>query len=308
MPLPARTRKDRPLRSHRLILEAPYCTDDTEPFESKHVLVRRLKQHAPEFYESMQNWRKLRYKDLVEVDGLDRPAAERRSWIEASLLNPPPGVLPNKPLAIVDLPQPIKRGNRNDLRTIEKRHRKHAAQLAAKIRAEDQSAVEAAAQAKAEARRAKAEAKEIQFLDEELFEDGWTTESPEEFIRDVMWTFNTLHRQAEPKDAPSPGAWSMLQFARENQDKFFGGLYPKTLEYSSKLAAARLAHERELKRMELEAELEEHRRNQMTAEEAKELAATLDLMAELGLSYPEASSGIELQKEPPPELAARMEP
>ena len=67
--------------------------------------------------------------------------------------------------------------------------------------------------------------------------------APEDFsgqpnlVRDTLWVYENLaHRGAEAKDAPSLGAWSLLNWARENQNRFFDQLLPKAMVAQKKQA------------------------------------------------------------------------
>ena len=282
-----------PTRSHRFILEAPYWCPSSRPYESPQRLRDRLKKEAPDWYQQMITWRRLRARDLHEIDLMSKSAAHVRSWTEASFMFPPPGITATSPVrALEQLSHPPARPEPAlDKEGVERL--KRLAQGLVKVHPQI------------------FEAEEAQFMSEEIFasmpEEWAEVDDPERFVEDVLWTYANLKRKVSEKQAPSAGAWSLLHFARENTEKFFTACYPKALDYSAKIKAAKLAHERELRKMEIEAELEQHRANAMTPEEAKELAATLDLMKELGVPYKEVARGIKLKKEPPPELVARME-
>jgi hypothetical protein len=54
--------------------------------------------------------------------------------------------------------------------------------------------------------------------------DGAATD----LTRDVEWAYaNAENKAVRPGDAPSPGAWSMLQFAKRDPGKFYSQLLPK---------------------------------------------------------------------------------
>ncbi len=58
-------------------------------------------------------------------------------------------------------------------------------------------------------------------------------------VRDTLWTYEALaNRKAKPADAPSLGAWSLLQWARQYRNRFFEQVLPKAM-------AARTAGEEE---------------------------------------------------------------
>jgi hypothetical protein len=55
-------------------------------------------------------------------------------------------------------------------------------------------------------------------------------ESQPDLVRDTLWTYENMARKGvKPKDAPSLGAWSLLGWARGQQDRFFGHLLPKAM-------------------------------------------------------------------------------
>jgi hypothetical protein len=53
---------------------------------------------------------------------------------------------------------------------------------------------------------------------------------PPDLVRDTLWAYEHLaNPRAKPGDAPSLGAWSLLQWARKYQIKFFEALLPKAM-------------------------------------------------------------------------------
>jgi hypothetical protein len=283
----------KPVRAYRYVTEAPYWAPGMKPYESPAKLKERLRREAPDWYQAMIQWRKLRARDLYDIDLLSRTAAHARSWVEASHLYPPQAITATTPLrALCKLthppaePQPA----------LDKEGVERLRKLARGLEKIHPDIVKA---------------EEAQYMPEELFEEmgeEWShVADPAGFVRDVLWVYGAIKRRVREKDAPSAGAWTLLHFARESGEKYFTSVYPRALEYDAKIKAARLAHERELKKLEIEAELEQHRANEMTDVEAKELAATLDLCRELGVPYKDIAKGIRLKKEPPPELVARMQ-
>jgi hypothetical protein len=283
----------KPVRAYRYVTEAPYWAPGMKPYESPAKLKERLRREAPDWYQAMIQWRKLRARDLYDIDLLSRTAAHARSWVEASHLYPPQAITATTPLrALCKLthppaePQPA----------LDKEGVERLRKLARGLEKIHPDIVKA---------------EEAQYLSEEIFEelgDAWGVISdPAEFVRDVLWTYPNIQRRVREKDAPSSGAWTLLHYARENKEKFFAQIWPKALEYQARITNAKLQHERELKKIEVEAEVQRHRANEMSDAEAKELAATLDLMKELGVPYKDVARGIKLRKEAPPELVARME-
>lgn len=286
------------MRTTRFVTEAPYWEPETLPFESRARLCNRLKEHAPEFYTAMQTWRSLRQKDLIEIDGMDPKAAEKRAWTEVSLLYPPPGIQAQRPVArLVAVPDPIKPKEEVE------RHKRQVQRLDRLVKG-----IEQIHPAKAPPAPAKEPKPAVTMLDDALFENAdWASvPDPERFVSEVMWVYANLQRKCQPADAPGAGAWTLLTYARDNQDKFFTNIYPKALDFQSKLEAGRQAHAERMRKLEIEAELERHRANQMTDEEADDLAETLDLLQELGVPYAEVAAGIRMTREPPPALQARL--
>lgn len=54
--------------------------------------------------------------------------------------------------------------------------------------------------------------------------------TPDSFVRDGLWVYERIAvKGVKPSDAPSPGAWSLLQWARRNKSKFFDSILPKVL-------------------------------------------------------------------------------
>ncbi|WP_231936490.1 hypothetical protein, partial [Bythopirellula polymerisocia] len=60
--------------------------------------------------------------------------------------------------------------------------------------------------------------------------EGVAASTPESYFRDATWAYDRLAvADVEPSDAPSPGAWSLLNWAKQNQDRFFEQIMPKVL-------------------------------------------------------------------------------
>ncbi len=58
-----------------------------------------------------------------------------------------------------------------------------------------------------------------------------------DLVRDTLWTYENLARKGvTPKDAPSLGAWSLLNWARENRNHFFERMLPKAMAAGEKKA------------------------------------------------------------------------
>jgi len=64
--------------------------------------------------------------------------------------------------------------------------------------------------------------------------EHWDTAS-DDYVRDAQWVYGKIGSpNVQPEDAPSPGAWSMLRWARGNEDRFFEQIMPKVMAKSSK--------------------------------------------------------------------------
>ena len=62
-----------------------------------------------------------------------------------------------------------------------------------------------------------------------LLDPAEERESPD-LVRDTLWAYENLeNRQAKPDQAPGPGAWSLLRWAREYRSRFFEVFLPKAL-------------------------------------------------------------------------------
>jgi hypothetical protein len=60
-----------------------------------------------------------------------------------------------------------------------------------------------------------------------LYRDRSEEEIACELTGDILWVYDNLAKALEPKDAPNAGAWSLLQWAKDNRNRFFDGLLPK---------------------------------------------------------------------------------
>ena len=59
--------------------------------------------------------------------------------------------------------------------------------------------------------------------------------SSDDFVRDALWVYDRLGLAGVTlKDAPSLGAWSLLRWARRNEDRFFEQILPKVMAKSPK--------------------------------------------------------------------------
>jgi hypothetical protein len=53
---------------------------------------------------------------------------------------------------------------------------------------------------------------------------------PPDLVRDSLWVYENLpNRKVKPEAAPGPGAWSLLQWARKYQNRFFEQVLPKAM-------------------------------------------------------------------------------
>ncbi len=54
---------------------------------------------------------------------------------------------------------------------------------------------------------------------------------PADLVKDTLWVYGTLeNRRAKPEDAPSLGAWSLLQWARQYRNRFFEQVLPRAMQ------------------------------------------------------------------------------
>jgi hypothetical protein len=59
--------------------------------------------------------------------------------------------------------------------------------------------------------------------------------SSDDFVGDVMWVYSRLGLpNVQPQDAPSSGAWSLLRWAKQHEDRFFEQILPKVMAKSAK--------------------------------------------------------------------------
>lgn len=63
---------------------------------------------------------------------------------------------------------------------------------------------------------------------EEEWIEGDLKDAPFDLARDSTWVYSHFKIKVEPSDAPSPGAWAFLTWARKNPDKFFQIVLPKS--------------------------------------------------------------------------------
>jgi hypothetical protein len=67
-------------------------------------------------------------------------------------------------------------------------------------------------------------------LDSEAIPAAWSENAAVDFHGDAMWVYSNLAcGDVEPEDAPSAGAWSLLEWARTNRDRFFEQMVPKVV-------------------------------------------------------------------------------
>jgi len=65
--------------------------------------------------------------------------------------------------------------------------------------------------------------------------DDMPASTPEAYFRDATWVYERLAvAGVKPGDAPSPGAWALLQWAKGNQDRFFEQIMPKAFAAKQK--------------------------------------------------------------------------
>ena len=63
--------------------------------------------------------------------------------------------------------------------------------------------------------------------------------STEDFVKDALWVYSRLGMaNVKPSDAPSPGAWSLLRWAKRNEDRFFEVIMPKVMAAKNRIKEA----------------------------------------------------------------------
>lgn len=85
-----------------------------------------------------------------------------------------------------------------------------------------------------------------------------SAEAAPDLVRDAFWVYGNLdNKMADPEEAPTLGAWSMLCWARGNRNRFFEHMLPKAIAFWSKArGAATNAQEGVCQRDEIERMLE----------------------------------------------------
>ncbi len=67
-------------------------------------------------------------------------------------------------------------------------------------------------------------------IDVDVFLERAGDRQPPDLTRDVLWVYEHLaDRNAKPQEAPSLGAWSLLQWARRYRNRFFEQVLPKAM-------------------------------------------------------------------------------
>ena len=62
-----------------------------------------------------------------------------------------------------------------------------------------------------------------------MLESAEGDQMPADLIGDILWCYSNMNRKVTPQDAPTGGAWGLLQWARKYQIKFYETLVPKAL-------------------------------------------------------------------------------
>ncbi len=74
--------------------------------------------------------------------------------------------------------------------------------------------------------------------------DDLPASTPGAYFRDATWVYERLAVSGmQPGDAPSPGAWSLLQWAKRNQDRFFEQIMPKVSTAKQKATESPVSNE-----------------------------------------------------------------
>ncbi|MHB0959626.1 MAG: hypothetical protein ACYC0X_29435 [Pirellulaceae bacterium] len=58
--------------------------------------------------------------------------------------------------------------------------------------------------------------------------------NPPDLVADTLSVYQNLaRRNVQPQDAPSPGAWGLLRWARESRSRFFEQMLPRAISAST---------------------------------------------------------------------------
>lgn len=132
--------------------------------------------------------------------------------------------------------------------------------------------------------------------------------TPESYIQDSTWVYERLAVSGvKPSDAPTPGAWSLLQWARKHQDRFFEQIMPKVIAANQKKKPSSENGEWEAMDdlTEVRAMLQEARKNWDEAA-MQNIALTIRTDVRSGIDYVKRMLNIEVPREFYEELTIAM--
>lgn len=279
-----------PAKPVRRILKIPDTKGALRGLSSRPVLQTRFR--GTKTWENIKQWCIDRTADLIEFDGLERNDAKRQAWIEVSFIYPPsPEVLSKH--APDHIKQAIKKETQKEEQMARTRLKKRVKKIA------DVKEVDLGKFKKDFTVPTATEANFGGSFEGLKYEEH----DAEQLCRDVMWVYQKMNVEVKKSRSPSAGAYNLLMWARENQDSFFKGILPSALKTKETLEKIRQDAETKREEMRLKAKEQEKKENQMSPEEVKELAKTLDLCREFGVEFSQVSQGIQApSKEVPDEL------
>lgn len=270
--------------AQRNITVIPKVPEGAPALQSQPTMFKRFVD-TPDQWKEIREWTQGRAKDLQKFDGWDRKDATARAWVEASYKwHPPPTAKHVK--------WPDVQKEKEKLEAAKDKIKARVKQLDA-----ESTLPEPTQELMTPWEAVKIEGGDVSNITIPLSDDEHDGET---LVAHIMWVYSQIDVQVDKRRAPSTGAWSLLQWARDNRDVFYRTLVLNAISAKEKLEKLRLdAH---LKEKQLEADLRKREQDahRMSEDEAMELAATLDVLKEFGLDYSVVSEGILAPlKEPP---------
>jgi hypothetical protein len=256
---------------HRKVTRVPDIQGAVQPLQNQNTMRNRLGKDSKRWKE-VRRYVKDRKEDLMTLDGYERDAARDHAWIEASFLFPPPPSA--KGVKWPDL------AVKEELRRREKKTQAVRQEVVNAAPVELESSVPKSYE-----------------NDPSQFGTAWDGEvlsksDAEQFVRDIAWAYHRIGTPISKAKSPSPGAYELALWARENRDAFYKQTVLSALRAQENLEKIKQDGATQREAMRLKAKEEERAANVMTKEEMEEMAATLDLCHEFGLSFDEVNQGI----------------
>ena len=258
----------------RRVYKVPDTKGAVKPLLSQQTMAKRFKE-APETWDKIKKYARDRRYDLIHIDGYEKEDAHKKAWLEASFLFPP---------------KPHERANWPEKQLRDESHRRQR---------------EAEKQRQAVVKTiSKPDEVELPTIPEMVYESdpsafGRSYDGPEydeadaeQFCRDITWAYHRIGTPVSKAKSPSPGAYELALWARENRDTFYKTSLAQAMKTRETLEKIRQDAETQREAMRLKAKEEEVKANLMTREEVEELAASLDLCQEFGIEFDEVNQGI----------------